>query len=96
MYVCAALGCLVVNKARRDILFPGVGVTNGCEPPFGSGNLSLHPLQVLQVLLTAEPSLQLLKLKKILAYFYFFFFFYIFLILAPFVTVLETVSYNTR
>lgn len=36
----------------------GTGIMGGCEPPCKCWKLSLVPLQVQQVLLTSEPSLQ--------------------------------------
>lgn len=49
---CSDLGSK--KRARRD---PRIGVRGGCEPISGIWEPNPGPLQVLQVLLTAEPSL---------------------------------------
>ena len=43
-----------------DVGSPGTGVIDSCEPPCGYGELNPGPLEEQSVLLTAEPSLQLL------------------------------------
>jgi E3 ubiquitin-protein ligase NEDD4 len=48
MYICL-----------RGVKSPGTGVTDSCELPCGFWELNLGPLEKQQVLLTAEPTLQL-------------------------------------
>jgi hypothetical protein len=57
MYVCESYPSLVPKEARR-----GTGVTDNCGPPCRSWELNQGPLEEQPVLLSAEPSLQLLGL----------------------------------
>jgi hypothetical protein len=57
MYMRALSACLHVHlHARRDL------ITDGCEPPCGCWELNSGSLEEQAMLLTAEPSLQLLIL----------------------------------
>ena len=47
------------SEKRKGDGIPDTGVRDGCEPPCGFWELNLGPLKEQQVLLTAEPSLQL-------------------------------------
>lgn len=63
VYICCCLSYVhhmhVVAQARSTYWCPGTRVGASCElPDVGAGNLTCGPLQELQVLLTAEPSLQ--------------------------------------
>lgn len=55
------LGILLPSAARVDIRSPGAEVTGSCELPCGCLKLNLDPLETQLVLLTVEPSLQLLS-----------------------------------
>lgn len=41
----------------KGYLFPGIGVTEGCDPPYSVKNQTLYPPEEQPVLLTAQPSL---------------------------------------
>jgi hypothetical protein len=45
------------QRPEEGVRSPGIGVTDGCEPPCGYWELNLGPLEQ-SVLLTTEPSLQ--------------------------------------
>lgn len=55
MYKCFAC----VYRPEEGVEFLGTGVTDGCEPPCGSWELNLRPLEDEPVLLTARPSFSL-------------------------------------
>jgi hypothetical protein len=54
----------VPTEAREGIWSFGTGVTDGCEPPCECWELNLSLLDEQPVLLTTEPSLQLLVFKQ--------------------------------
>jgi hypothetical protein len=54
--------CSAQGGQKRALDFPGIGVTDSCEPPCGCWELNSEPLEEQSVLLTTEPSLQPLSL----------------------------------
>lgn len=61
MSILVYLGILLPSEARVDIRSPGAEITGSCELPCGCLELNLDPLNTELVLLTVEPSLQLLS-----------------------------------
>lgn len=55
------MGIQVLRKPVKDIRFPGSRITGSCKLPDVCWELLSHPLQVLQLFLTIEPSLQLVN-----------------------------------
>lgn len=61
MSMLVYLGILLPSEARVDIRSPGAQVIGSCELPCGRLKLNMDPLDTQLVLLTVEPSLQLLS-----------------------------------
>jgi hypothetical protein len=67
LYLYVLFACMSVyhtcpwclQQPEENASFPGIRVTDGCEPPCGCGKPNLDTLQEQRVLLNAEPSVQL-------------------------------------
>lgn len=58
IYVSLCTTCIQCPwRPEKDIIFPGTGVTDICEPPYGCWNLNLGPPQEQQEFLTPRPSI---------------------------------------
>ena len=56
----------------EDVRYPGTGVTDSCELPCGCWELNPGALEEQAVLLTTEPSLQLIVFSFVFVFVYFF------------------------
>ena len=56
LYHMSIIWCLW--RSKQDIVFPGTGVITGFKQPHGCCKFNLGPLQVQQMPLTTQPSLQ--------------------------------------
>lgn len=65
MYVCVPNECLMPTEVRRGIGWPGPGVMDVYELPYGFWEQNLCVLQKQQTHLTTQPSLQTLNIFKL-------------------------------
>lgn len=58
MYICAPCHAVPKKARRESIAFPGIEVTEDCEPPYRCRAANQAPLEEQPVPLAATPSLQ--------------------------------------